>query len=78
MLDALSKMRTPMDAQTFNAAREAFLYHVAVDTQTPQERADNLGWYSVEGNVGYAPGHHRRKLRSVGSRRSIRPTSPTS
>ena len=56
VLDALSKMRTPMDAQTFNAAREAFLYHVASDTQTPQERADNLGWYSVEGNVGYAPG----------------------
>ncbi len=40
-----------MDPQTFNAAREAFLYHVASDTQTPQERADNLGWYSVEGNV---------------------------
>jgi predicted Zn-dependent peptidase len=56
VLDALSKMRAPMDAQTFNAAREAFLYHVAFDTQTPQERADNLGWYSVEGNVGYAPG----------------------
>lgn len=56
VLAALSAMRTPMDAQTFNAAREAFLYHVASDTQTPQERADNLGWYGVEGNLPYAPG----------------------
>jgi predicted Zn-dependent peptidase len=56
ILGALSAMRTPMDAQTFNAAREAFLYHVASDTQTPQERIDNLGWYGVEGDLGYAPG----------------------
>jgi predicted Zn-dependent peptidase len=56
VLGALSALRTPMDAQTFNAAREAFLYHVASDTQTPQERADNLGWYGVEGNLLYAPG----------------------
>jgi predicted Zn-dependent peptidase len=56
VLGALLAMRTPMDAQTFNAAREAFLYHVASDTQTPQERADNLGWYDVEGDPGYAPG----------------------
>ncbi|MFY9630250.1 MAG: hypothetical protein WAJ94_01410 [Candidatus Cybelea sp.] len=56
VLAALSSMRTPLDARTFEAAREAFLYHVAADTQTPQERADNLGWYSVEGDVSYAPG----------------------
>jgi predicted Zn-dependent peptidase len=56
ILGALSALRTPLDVQTFNAAREAFLYHVASDTQTPQERADNLGWYGVEGNLGYAPG----------------------
>ncbi|HEY2553758.1 MAG TPA: insulinase family protein [Candidatus Cybelea sp.] len=56
VLAALSSMQTPLDPQTFNAAREAFLYHVASDTQTPQERADNLGWYSVEGDVSYAPG----------------------
>ncbi|HEX4013385.1 MAG TPA: hypothetical protein VHX17_05760 [Candidatus Cybelea sp.] len=56
VLSALSTMRVPLDAQTFDAAREAFLYHVAADTQTPQERADNLGWYSVEGDVSYAPG----------------------
>jgi predicted Zn-dependent peptidase len=35
---------------------EAFLYHVASDTETPQQRADNLGWYAVEGNPSYAPG----------------------
>jgi len=56
VLEALSALQQPMDAQTFNAAREAFLYHVAADTQTPQQRADNLGWYSVEGNLDYAPG----------------------
>jgi predicted Zn-dependent peptidase len=56
VLDALAAMQQPLDAATFEAAREAFLYHVAADTQTPQERADNLGWYTVEGNLGYAPG----------------------
>ncbi|MGC2633199.1 MAG: hypothetical protein WA215_03190 [Candidatus Cybelea sp.] len=56
VVGALSAMRTPLDAQTFNAAREAFLYHIASDTETPQERADNLGWYGVEGDPTYAPG----------------------
>jgi len=56
VLGALSAMRTPLDGQTFNAAREAFLYHIASDTETPPERADNLGWYGVEGNPAYAPG----------------------
>ena len=56
VLGALSAMRTPLDAQTFSAAREAFLYHIASDTETPQERADNLGWYGVEGDPAYAPG----------------------
>ncbi|MGA8535479.1 MAG: hypothetical protein WB615_15325 [Candidatus Tumulicola sp.] len=56
VLDQLAKMENPMDAQTFGAAREAFLYHIASDTQTPQEQADNLGWYAVEGREDYAPG----------------------
>jgi predicted Zn-dependent peptidase len=56
VLGALSAMRTPLDPRTFNAAREAFLYHIASDTETPPERADNLGWYGVEGNPAYAPG----------------------
>ncbi len=56
VLEQLAKMESPLDAQTFGAAREAFLYHIASDTQTPQEQADNLGWYAVEGSEGYAPG----------------------
>jgi predicted Zn-dependent peptidase len=56
VLQALTALQQPMDRQTFESAREAFLYHVAADTQTPQQRADNLGWYTVEGNLDYAPG----------------------
>lgn len=56
VLTALDALREPIDKATFEAAREAFLYHVAADTQTPQQRADNLGWYSVEGSLDYAPG----------------------
>jgi predicted Zn-dependent peptidase len=56
VLAALDALQQPLDKATFDAAREAFLYHVAADTQTPQERADNLGWYTVEGNLQYAPG----------------------
>ncbi|MGC1381937.1 MAG: hypothetical protein WA814_13055 [Candidatus Baltobacteraceae bacterium] len=56
VLSALGALRQPMDQPTFDAAREAFLYHVASDTQTPQERADNFGWYTVEGGQDYAPG----------------------
>ncbi|MGB6715171.1 MAG: hypothetical protein WBE30_16245 [Candidatus Cybelea sp.] len=56
VLAALDALQQPLDRATFEAAREAFLYHVATDTQTPQERADNLGWYTVEGNLQYAPG----------------------
>jgi predicted Zn-dependent peptidase len=56
VLDELAKLETPMDARAFAAAREAFLYHLASDTQTPLEQADNLGWYAAEGNPSYAPG----------------------
>jgi len=56
VLDALALLAQPMDAHAFEAAREAFLYHVASDTQTPQQQADNLGWYAVEGAPDYAPG----------------------
>jgi len=37
-------------------ARDAFEYHILSDLQTPTERADNFGWYAVEGNLAYAPG----------------------
>ncbi|MBV9332421.1 MAG: insulinase family protein [Candidatus Eremiobacteraeota bacterium] len=69
VLDALTALQQPLDARTFEAAREAFLYHVASDTQTPQERADNLGWYSTEGNLSYAPGiangNYERNVRAL-------------
>ncbi|HTA37587.1 MAG TPA: hypothetical protein VK760_00855, partial [Candidatus Acidoferrales bacterium] len=56
VLDELAKLEKPMDPAAFAAAREAFLYHLASDTQTPQQQADNLGWYAAEGNATYAPG----------------------
>ncbi|HEV7178777.1 MAG TPA: hypothetical protein VGN11_02835 [Candidatus Baltobacteraceae bacterium] len=55
VLDAVAKMEQPLDAAAFAAAREAFLYHLASDTQLPQQQADNLGWYATEGNLPYAP-----------------------
>lgn len=56
VLERVRALSRPLDSQTFAAAREAFLYHIASDTETSQERADNLGWYAVEGAPGYAPG----------------------
>jgi predicted Zn-dependent peptidase len=56
VLAAIAALQQPLDSRAFDGAREAFLYHVASDTQTPQERADNLGWYGAEGNLSYAPG----------------------
>ena len=49
-------MQTPLDATTFARARDAFIYHIRSDLQTPAELADTFGWYSVEGNPSYAPG----------------------
>ncbi len=56
VMSALQKMATPLDPKTFGAAREAFLYHIAADTQTPDALSDNLGWYASEGRPQYAPG----------------------
>ncbi len=56
VLDAVSALQKPLDAKTFDAARSAFLYHILSQTQTPASRADNFGWYAVEGNAAYAPG----------------------
>lgn len=55
VLAAVRTMETPLEAAAFSAAREAFLYHLASDTQTAVEQSENLGWYSVEGNAAYAP-----------------------
>jgi predicted Zn-dependent peptidase len=55
-IDTLTR---PLDAAAFAAAREAFLYHLAADTQLPVQQADNLGWYAAEGNAAYAPSDAR-------------------
>lgn len=56
VLDAVSSLQRPLDAAAFAAARQAFLYHILSQTQTPVQRADNAGWYAAEGNAQYAPG----------------------
>lgn len=56
VLDAVAAMAQPLDAATFSQARQAFLYHIMSQIQTPVERADNAGWYTAEGNAQYAPG----------------------
>lgn len=57
VISALKALTQPLDATIFSAARNAFLYHLAVDTQTPSAQADNLGWYAAEGDASYAPGN---------------------
>ncbi|HEY9086404.1 MAG TPA: insulinase family protein [Candidatus Tyrphobacter sp.] len=67
VLRAVSALQQPMDPAAFAAAREAFLYHLDVDTQTPGEQADMLGWYAAEGAASYAPGgdEYERITRSL-------------
>ncbi len=54
--DGLAMVRKPMDPHAFAGALDAFKYHLLSDLQTPTEKADNFGWYSVEGAADYAPG----------------------
>lgn len=54
--DAVTAMAQPMDGKAFSTARTAFEYHLFSQMQTPMSRADNFGWYAVEGNPTYAPG----------------------
>jgi predicted Zn-dependent peptidase len=56
VLSAVKAMEQPLSPEAFAAAREAFLYHVSVDTQTAEEQAGNLGWYATEGAASYAVG----------------------
>lgn len=58
---AVDAMHSPLDAKTFEAARNAFVYHILAQSQTPVSHADNAGWYAVEGNPGYAPGDESRE-----------------
>lgn len=67
VLAAVQAMQQPLPQQAFNAAREAFLYHIDQQTQTPGEQADMLGWYAAEGAPSYAPGgsDYERTARSL-------------
>lgn len=48
-------LQKPLSPAAFAAARDQFAYHLLSDLQTPLELADNLGWYTVEGDALYAP-----------------------
>ncbi len=52
----LARAHTPLSPQAFAAARLAFEYNLLHELQTPTEIADNFGWYTIQGNPGYAPG----------------------
>ncbi|HEY8298077.1 MAG TPA: hypothetical protein VIG32_08665 [Candidatus Baltobacteraceae bacterium] len=55
-LAAVDRLRSPLDARAFAAARKAFEYHILSAVQTPVNAADNFGWFAVEGDAAYAPG----------------------
>jgi predicted Zn-dependent peptidase len=71
--DALARVQKPLDAKTFAAARDAFVYHILSDIQTPGELADNFGWYAVEGNPDYAPGADGSRGRYFAAAASLTP-----
>jgi len=54
--DAILALQKPLGPAAFARARDAFIYHIRSDLQTPSELADTFGWYAVEGNPDYAPG----------------------
>ncbi|MBV8082906.1 MAG: insulinase family protein [Candidatus Eremiobacteraeota bacterium] len=45
----------PMPQADFTRALAAFRTHTLRDTQTPEELADNYGWYFAQGAPAYAP-----------------------
>ncbi|MGH7737485.1 MAG: hypothetical protein ACREMP_06415 [Candidatus Tyrphobacter sp.] len=67
VLSAISAMEQPLPTATFDAALQAFLYHLAEQTQTAQEVAGDIGWYSAEGAPAYAPSgrEYERVARSL-------------
>ena len=52
---AILAMGTPLDAETFAAARRAFAYRSAQNASVPSGLADELAWYAVQGDAPYAP-----------------------
>jgi predicted Zn-dependent peptidase len=45
----------PLPQPEFSRALVAFRTHTLIDTQTPQQLADNYGWYFAQGAPAYAP-----------------------
>lgn len=45
----------PLPPAEFSRALAAFRTHTLLDTQTPQQIADNYGWYWAQGAPAYAP-----------------------
>ncbi|MDE2571086.1 MAG: insulinase family protein [bacterium] len=52
---AIAAVQRPLDAATFQRAQRAYIYRLLHDVQTAQAKADNLGWYTIEGATSYAP-----------------------
>ena len=48
-------LRGPLSKPEFDRALAAFRVHTLRDTQTPEEMADNYGWYFSQGAPAYAP-----------------------
>jgi len=48
-------LRGPLPRGEFDRALAAFRVHTLRDTQTPEELADNYGWYFAQGAPAYAP-----------------------
>jgi zinc protease len=55
VLRTIAAFAAPMSRSAFAQAREAFEYRLLADLDTPPELADTTGWYTIEGNAGYAP-----------------------
>ncbi|MDQ2872989.1 MAG: hypothetical protein M3R35_07675 [Candidatus Eremiobacteraeota bacterium] len=69
VLAAIDRLQSPLEPRTFSAALAAFEYHIESAVQTPQNQADNFGWYAAQGDANYAPGEQSgtyvRNVRSL-------------
>jgi predicted Zn-dependent peptidase len=52
---ALADAAKPMAPAAFAAARSGFIYRMLADLETPDQTAETVGWYTVEGDGAYAP-----------------------
>lgn len=54
--DEIAALDKPIATNDFARARNAFIFHLQSDLQTPSDFAASLGWYATEGRPAYAPG----------------------